>query len=97
MAASVEGTRDEVAESVVVEIEVAGRVAGVDVLKCQSTSIRKKEGTAIRMARRARIHTILVFQKRAGVYRHSLSIFGGLARVCMTTQYCSVFSRSRVN
>src|SRR5439155_1213532 len=23
---------------------------------------------------------------------HSVSIFGGLSRVCMTTQYCSVFS-----
>jgi len=63
--ADVEAAGDEVANVAAVEDEGAGRAAGVDVLRCQSTSIRKKEGTAMRMARRARIQTILVFKKRS--------------------------------
>jgi hypothetical protein len=30
-------------------------------------------------------------------YAHSVRISGGRSRVCMTTQYCSVFSRSRLS
>ena len=53
----VEAAGDGVTKEAEVEdvANVARPLAGVDVLRCQRTSTRKNDGTAMRMARRARM------------------------------------------